>query len=105
VGAFDLRSNLPLHDELMYRWTVNHLVSGHGLKLWPQLLPLSLVQVFLSAGCSVLHIDPRWQRLTMLPFLLMTVVAVRGIARRLGADPFWALACACAGPHVLLWSG
>jgi hypothetical protein len=96
IAMFDLRTDIALHDEFMYRWTVANLMAGHGLKLWPQLLPLSLVQIAIDASLWFAHLDPRWLRLTVLPFVVLTVVALRGSARRLGASDLWALVGACA---------
>ncbi|HEV1997465.1 MAG TPA: hypothetical protein VGR61_04960 [Candidatus Dormibacteraeota bacterium] len=104
VTGFDVVSATPLHDEWMYRWTLQHLTRTGQLRLWPQLQPLSLVQLTLALPLAAAGVDPRLLRLTTVPLFLVGLVAVDRTARRLGAGRFWsAVAAGCLGcaPLVL----
>ncbi len=102
-GWFDLTTATPFHDEWMYRWTLDHLVRTGHLQLWPQLQPLSLVQLATALPLAAARADPRLLRLTTIPLFLLGLVAIERTARRLGANAFWAaVAAACIGCSPLV---
>jgi hypothetical protein len=105
VVYFDLASNLAFGDEWVYRWTAQRLATGHGLHLWPQVLAVSLVQTLASMPVAILRAEPRFLRLTVLPFLVLWSVMSRLIAQRLGAGRFWSAAAAVVVPlaPLSLW--
>ena len=96
--AFDLSTPLALNDDWMYAWSVKQLVAGHGLQVFPESTALALPQVLWGALFSLGHPDPRLLRLSLVPVMALTAWISYALARRLGANPFWA---AVAGTALL----
>jgi hypothetical protein len=96
--AFDLSSVRALNDDWMYTWSVQQLVAGHGLRVFPQSTALALPQVLWGAVVSLGHPDPALLRLSVLPIVASTAWISYRLARRLGADRFWS---AVAGSTLL----
>jgi len=88
---FDLSPPLAFNDDWMYAWSVRQLLAGHGLHSFPESTALALVQVLWAAVFSVGHADQRLLRLSVVPFVALTGWCSYWLARRLGADRFWAL--------------
>ena len=86
---FDLSSPLALNDDWMYAWSVQQLVAGHGLRVFPESTALALPQVVWGALFSLGHPDPRLLRLSVVPVVALTGWISFVLARRLGADRFW----------------
>jgi len=95
---FDLSSRLAFNDDWMYAWSVGQLVSGHGLRAFPESTALALPQVVWGALFSLGHPDPRLLRLSVVPVVMLTAWITFVLARRLGADRFWS---AVAGATLL----
>ena len=95
---FDLSSRLAFNDDWMYAWSVRQLVSGHGLRAFPESTALALPQVVWGALFSLGHPDPRLLRLSVVPVVTLTAWITFVLARRLGADRFWS---AVAGATLL----
>jgi len=91
---FDLSPPLAFNDDWMYAWSVQQLVAGHGLHAFPESSALALVQVLWGAVFSLGHPDPRLLRLSMVPVVALIAWCSYGLARRLGADRFWAAVAA-----------
>ena len=87
VAYFDLQTNVLFNDEYGRRWTIEHLASGHGLSLWGT--NTGLVQILVALPLGWLHLEPRFFRLTGLPFLVLCFYFSARLANRLGADGFW----------------
>lgn len=96
--GFDLSPPLAFNDDWMYAWSVQQLVVGHGLHAFPESTALALVQVFWGAIFSLGHPDPRLLRLSVVPAVALIAGCSYWLARRLGADRFWA---AAAGATLL----
>ena len=96
VGAllvfFDLGPPLAFNDDWVYAWGVRQLVTGHGLRLFPEQSVSAVVGVVWAAVVTVGHTDQRLLRLSALPFVGLLVWGIFSVARRLGADPYWAAA-------------
>jgi hypothetical protein len=92
VAYFDLQTNLPFNDEYAHRWTIQRLIDGHGIALWGT--NPGLVQIALGATVGLTHAEPRYWRLAVLPLLAVEAYFSWRIARRLGADRFWAAVAA-----------
>src|SRR2546426_5932668 len=95
---FDLSPPLAFNDDWMYSWSVRQLVTGHGLRAFPESTALALPQVVWGALFSLGHPDPRLLRLSVVPVVTLTAWISFVLARRLGADRFWA---AVAGTTLL----
>src|SRR5439155_54079 len=78
----------------MYAWSAGQLVAGHGLHVFPESTALALIQVVWGAAFSLGHPDPRLLRLSMVPIVAITAWCSYLLARRLGADQFWAAVAA-----------
>jgi hypothetical protein len=91
VLFFDLQTALPFADEWLYRWPIERFISGHGLQLWPEVQPASLVQIGASLLPAVAGLPPITWRLMALPFLALLAVFSWRIAKRLGASPMFAV--------------
>jgi hypothetical protein len=87
---FDLGPPLAFNDDWVYAWAVRQLVAGHGLHLFPEQSVNALVGIVWAAAVTFGHTDQRLLRLSALPFVGLLVWSVWWLARRLGADPFWA---------------
>src|SRR5437660_2627919 len=94
VALFDVSSGVEVNDEPVYRWQVEGLLGGRGLITYPGFVPLALTHRLLGAIGTFGHPDIRWLRLTILPFLALTIVAVFILSRRLGATSPWAAVAA-----------
>jgi hypothetical protein len=88
VAYFDLQTNFPLVDEVFRRWTLQRAIDGHGLNL--QGFSPNIPQMLAAAPLALLHVEPKFWRLTGLPFLVLAAVFIDKTASRLGADRFWA---------------
>ena len=88
VAYFDVQTNLTILDEYARRWTIQRLADGQGLVFWGS--SPNLVQIVASMPLALLHLEPRYWRLAGLPFLAGGGLFSWLIARRLGADAFWA---------------
>src|SRR2546425_6849868 len=95
---FDLSPPLAFNDDWMYSWSVRQLVTGHGLRAFPESTALALPQVVWGALFSLGHPDPRLLRLSVVPVVALTAWVSFVLARRLGADRFWS---AVAGTTLL----
>lgn len=84
---FDLQTNLVIIDEYARRWMIQRLASGHGLAQWG--LNSGLVQIFAALPLAALHLEPKFFRLSLIPFLVLEAFVSWKLARRLGADYFW----------------
>lgn len=89
---FDLQTNLVIIDEYARRWMIERLAGGHGLARWGQ--NSGLVQVFAALPLALLHLEPRFYRLSLIPFLVLEAFITWKFARRLGADQFWSAVAA-----------
>ena len=96
VAYYDLGTNLPLGDEWMFRWAEQHLADGQGIHLWPGVLPVAMVQLLAAYPLAASHLEPRFWRLAVLPFLVLGGICTASLARQLRASPFWAGAGALA---------
>ena len=96
--VYDLSFPLALNDDWMYRWSVQQLVAGHGLRVFPESTALAIPQVVWGAIFSLGHPDLRLLRLSVVPIVGSTAWICYLLARRLGADRFWA---AVAGATLL----
>jgi hypothetical protein len=96
VAVFDVSSGVEVNDEPVYRWQVEGLLGGHGLVTYPGFVPLALTHRLLGAIGTLGHPDIRLLRLTVLPLLALTVVALFMVSRRLGATSSWAAVAALA---------
>jgi len=96
--VFDLSPPLAFNDDWMYAWSVQQLVAGHGLRVFPESTALALPQVVWGALFSLGHPDPRLLRLSVVPVVALTGWISFALSRRLGADPFWS---AVAGSTLL----
>lgn len=90
VGLFDMGSPLPISFEAYLRWSAQSLAEGHGLHLWPRIGFWAIPQIGIGAAVAFTHLDPRLMRLLVLPFLLAAGWGEYSLARRLGADEWWA---------------
>jgi hypothetical protein len=97
VAYFDLQTNFPFLDEYARRWTIDRLANGRGLVFWGS--SPNLVGVAAAMPLALLHTEPRVWRLAGLLFLALAATFAGLIARRLGADSFWA---AVAGAALVL---
>jgi hypothetical protein len=88
VAYFDLQTNFPLVDEVFRRWTLQRAIDGYGLSL--QGFSPNIPQMIAAGPLAMLHVEPKFWRLTGLPFLLLAAVFIDKTATRLGADRFWA---------------
>jgi hypothetical protein len=95
---FDLGPPLAFNDDWVYAWDVRQLVAGHGLRLFPEQSANAVVGIVWAAFVTVGHTDQRLLRLSAVPFVALLACTVWWIARRLGADTFWA---AVAGGAML----
>ncbi|HEV3231488.1 MAG TPA: hypothetical protein VG245_04465 [Candidatus Dormibacteraeota bacterium] len=101
VGGFDLLgTHLPLSDEFFFRWSIERTVASGQLRLWPGALPLSLVQIAAALPVAALTPDAALLRLTVLPFVGLEAAFSWLLARRLGADRFWAGVAAALLPSA-----
>jgi hypothetical protein len=91
---FQLHTERVLGDEYAYRWPVQRLAGGHGLHLWPGVLPLALPQIFTALPMALAGQPASWLRLTTLPYLAVAAVLVAALGRRIGAAPWWAAVAA-----------
>jgi len=91
---YDLQSDEPLVDEYARQWTLRRLAAGHGLQLWGT--NASLVSILAAAPLTMLHMAPRFWRLPQLLFFALLPVYTYRLARRFGADRFWAMVAAAA---------
>ncbi|MDP9326257.1 MAG: hypothetical protein M3O87_06950, partial [Candidatus Dormibacteraeota bacterium] len=89
VAFFDLATSVALSDEWAFRFTMTELRAGAGLKLWPGLLPVSLVQQLAAAPLALAGADPRYYRLMVIPFAIIAGASSWLLAARRGADRFW----------------
>ncbi|GEM_PF-3300773 len=105
VAYFDLATNLAFGDEWMFRWSAQRMAAGHGLQLWPQVVPVSLVQTLASMPIAILRAEPRFLRLAVLPFMVLWSVMSGLIAKRLGAGRFWSMVAAVVVPAAPLTLG
>ena len=96
--VFDLSFPLALNDDWMYSWSVRQLIAGNGLRVFPESTALAIPQVIWGAIFSLGHPDPRLLRLSVVPIVGSTAWISYLLARRLGADRFWA---AVAGATLL----
>lgn len=107
VSFFDLQTNLTFLDEYAHRWIVQGLVDGHGLRAWGR--STDLIQTLVAAGPALLKMEPRFWRLTAIPFLGLQGVFCALIAVRLGAARFWAavagVALVCSPLNLALSTG
>lgn len=92
VLYFDLQTNFPFLDEYLRRWTIQRLADGQSLVLVG--ISPNFVETALAMPAALLHLDPMWWRLAGIPFLPMAGVFAGLLARRLGADKFWAAVAA-----------
>ena len=88
---FDLGPPLAFNDDWLYAWLVRRLLDGHGLHAFPEQAPPALVQTLWAALLTLGHPDQRLLRLTAVPFVLLAAVSSAYMARRLGANRFWAV--------------
>jgi hypothetical protein len=95
---FDLSPPLAFNDDWMYRWSVEQLLAGHGLRAFRPDTPLALVQVVWGALFSLGHADARLLRLSIVPVVALSAWCCYQLARRLHADRFW---CAVAAATLL----
>jgi hypothetical protein len=96
--AFDLGPPLPFGDDWLYAWSVRQLGSGHGLRLFPEASATALVQVLWGTMMSLGRADPRVLRLSLVPFLGLSMFAIHRLCRELGGEPFW---CALASAALV----
>ncbi len=102
--AFDLGTPLPFNDEWMYQWVVRRFVEGHGFHLFPGQAPLALVQLWVGILVSVKGVDPHMLRLTAIPFVAATALALHRLALDLGANRFYAGVAAAAPVAIPLYA-
>ena len=102
---FDLSPPLALNDDWMYAWSVQQLVGGHGLHAFPESTALALVQVLWGALFGLGHADPRLLRLSIVPAIALIAWCSHWLARRLGADRFWAAVAAATLLGMPLFMG
>ncbi len=105
LAYFDLATNLAFNDEWMFRWSAQQMALGHGLQLWPQVVPVSLVQTLASMPVAILRAEPRFLRLAVLPFMVLWSVMSGLIAKRFGAGRFWSIVAAVVVPVAPLTLG
>ncbi len=91
VLFFDLGPSLPLNDDFNYAWSVSKLVHSHQLRMFPEDSVLPFFQVVWAGLTTFGHTGPTALRLSVFPMLMVAVVTCSAIARRLGAQPFWAV--------------
>jgi hypothetical protein len=89
VVYFDLATGVALSDEWEFRFPLMELRAGAGLKLWPGVLPVSLDQLLAAAPLALAGVDPRFYRLTVIPFAILAGASSHVLAARRGADRFW----------------
>src|SRR3979411_1322367 len=82
VAYFDLQTNFPLVDEVFRRWTLQRAIDGYGRSL--QGFSPNIPQMIAASPLAMLHVEPRFWRLTGLPFLLLAAVFIDKTATRLG---------------------
>jgi len=92
VAIFDVQSNFPLADEVFRRWTLQRAIDGYGVTL--QGFSPDIPQMLAAAPLALLHAEPRFWRLTGIPFLILGAVFTARTATRFGADKFWAAVAA-----------
>jgi hypothetical protein len=102
---FDLSPPLAFNDDWMYAWSVQQLIAGHGLRIFPESTALALPQVLWGAAFSLGHPDPRLLRLSVVPVVALTAWISVVLARRLGADRFWAAIAGTTLPAMPLFMG
>jgi hypothetical protein len=86
---FDLGPTLAFNDDWVYAWSVAHMQLTH-IRLMPQQSAVALVQVIWAWAVTLGHADPRYLRLSELPFAALAAVSSYRLARRLGAASIWA---------------
>jgi len=89
VIFFDWQTPVAFGDEWVHRWVLQHAAATHHLSQWPSAVAANLLQYTMGLPAAVLSHDPRWLRLTVLPWTLISMYYSWRIARRLGADRPW----------------
>lgn len=104
---FDFGPPLAFVDDWQEAWSVRQLADGHGLHIFPTAAPTALPQIVLGAFLTFNHPDQRLLRLTVAPFLLLAAWCTFKLARRAGANAWWAWVAALSvsgSPLVLALS-
>jgi hypothetical protein len=91
---FDLGPALAFNDDWGFAWNARHF--GWPPREYPAVSALALVHVAFAWLVTLDHPDQRFLRLSEVPFVLLTMAAGFGIARRLGASRPWAAVAAVA---------
>lgn len=94
VLFFDLGPSVPLNDDFNYAWSVSKLVHSHELRMFPEDSVLPFFQVVWAGLITLGHTGATTLRLSVFPMLVVAVVTCGLVARRLGAEPFWAVVAA-----------
>lgn len=103
VAYFDFfaaSSAISTNDDWGYSWSVRELALGHGFRVLHDYGVLHLPQTLVAFVLTLGNYDNRLLRLTVLPFVFSTCVAVYFLSRRMGATRFWS-AVAAAVPLTM----
>jgi hypothetical protein len=89
IVLFDFGPNLAFNDDWAYAWSVAH-TNFTAVPQFPIQSASAYVQVVWAHLATLGHPEPYLLRLTILPFVLLAAISSWSLARRLGADRFWA---------------
>jgi hypothetical protein len=95
ICVFDLGPPLAFNDDWIYALDVQHFNLLH-LHLYPFGTALALVQIVWAWLVTLGHPDQRLLRLSIVPFVLLTMYALHRLARLVGADKTWSAIAAIA---------
>jgi hypothetical protein len=95
ICFFDLGSPLAINDDWVYAWDVRHL-NPLDIHLYPTASAPALVQIVWAWAVTLGHFDQRLLRLSIVPFVLLTMYALHRLARALGAGRTWSALAAIA---------
>jgi hypothetical protein len=88
IVYFDLGPPLAFNDDWGFAWNVRHF--WFPPRTYPADSALALVQVTFAWLVTLgSHADPRWLRLSEVPFVLLLMAASAALAGRLGASRAW----------------
>jgi hypothetical protein len=89
IIVFDIQPVGALDDDWGYAYSVQQLITGHGLRWFPTDSAIHLVQTLWAAAMTFGHADPRTLRLTAIPFIVLATIMIWLVSREIGASRFW----------------
>lgn len=95
VCFFDLGPVRAINDDWGFAWDVRHLDFLH-FHLYPSASALALPQIVWAWVVTLGHADPRLLRLSVVPFIVLTMYTIHRLARLIGTNKTWSAIAAIA---------